>query len=168
MPMLTADDRGQHATRVGLCYLRAAIEYLEDSQEFALPKSRRLSTQWTNKLHRVARSAATDGLRRDAEGGLSTMPVVPDVVSVATDLLLSAFRQSCSNVRGRRGHADEVLDGVIVLVLKRAHETCTLVELAARQSRSMTSSALRLDPLPKVVPPAPVASNTATRSNGRG
>ncbi|MBA3596632.1 MAG: hypothetical protein H0W40_04545 [Methylibium sp.] len=133
---MQCDER--QATRVALCYLCAAIAHLESEQGFSLPKSRRLSSRWLRWLraadHRASAAAIASShplgdLSADAriEAGDLSAPSAADVTIAATDLLVSAFRESCGKAVLKDGSRDAALDCVVVLALERAHETCAAV-----------------------------------------
>lgn len=128
--------------RVALCYLSAAIEHLESEQGFSLPKSRRLSTNWLRWLRAADRrsSAAAQRTQQPAGPAAATNgahelppPSTAELVVAATDLLVSAFRESCSKAVLKDASRDAALDCVVALALERAHETCAAVDALARK-----------------------------------
>lgn len=112
-------------TQVTLSYLSVAIEFLEDSEGFEIPKSRRLSSRWSAQLRCAGRGSSV-GRAPAADAESSVAPPVPEVVTATTDLLVSAFREACSKIQIRNGSSDAVLDCVLMLAMKRAHEACNL------------------------------------------
>ena len=117
-------------TQVTLSYLSAAIEFLEDSEGFELPKSRRLASRWSAQVRCAGRGSSV-GRAPVADAESSTAPSGPEVVTATTDLLVSAFREACSKIRRRTGSSDAVLDCALTLTMKRAHEACKLVRSRA-------------------------------------
>lgn len=112
------------ATRVALCFVNAAIAHLEQEQGFSLPRSRRLSAQWVKLLGKAELQLAADL----GEASPYSADTHVDAVLAGTDLLVSAFRESCSKAVLKDGSRDAALDCVIALALGRAHETCAAVD----------------------------------------
>ncbi len=141
---MQCDER--QATRVALCFLSAAIAHLESEQGFVLPNSRRLVSRWLRWLRaadRRANAAATaepqpTGLvlrNGRVEAGDPSAPSAADVTNAATELLVSAFRESCSKVVLKDGSRDAALDCVVALALERAQETCAAVDSHEEKGR---------------------------------
>lgn len=138
MSMRTQCDERQ-AARVALCYLNAAIEHLEREQGFSLPKSRRLSSSWLRWLRAADRRASAAAgatpqlpglaLIDGADGALETrVPSATELAIAATDLLVSAFRESCTKAALKDASRDAALDCVVALALERAQETYAAVD----------------------------------------
>lgn len=163
MPTLEPNDTG-HPTQVALCYMSAALDFLEKSQGFELPDSRRLSSKWRNRLRDVNR-ATTDGADLDADRPWSGSPPVTEI-ETATELLVSAFGQACSKIRTEGRSSDAVLDCVITLALRRAHETCAMARTGTRRPTPVVSTADMLGASPGAPDAAP--ASTAARAAPRG
>ncbi|MBA2724018.1 MAG: hypothetical protein H0W48_02705 [Methylibium sp.] len=145
---MQCDER--QATRVALCYLSAAIAHLESEQGFALPKSRRLSGRWLRWLraadHRANAASISSSLLPDdpsadarLEAGDPMAPSAADVAIAATELLVSAFRESCAKAVLKDASRDAALDCVVALALERAQETCAAVDSHEHEGRHHAS-----------------------------